>query len=225
MIRSETINKVASAMVKARGQFPTIRKDRVNPHFKSRYADLATVIEAVTESLSVNGLVILQPTDETDTGTMVETLIVHGESGEYIGSTYKLKMAKDDAQGKGAGLTYARRFALCSLLGIAADDDDDGHQASQPQRREQAPPPRQQERPAAPAKDEFSVWLENAAKKLKITTADLVDRLAARIGTIAGSGPERWHAVRLAWLDGEERIDLIEECRRMAGNATQPQPA
>ena len=121
---------IATALVKAQKAFGPALKTSTNPHFKSKYADLSSCVEAVIESLNDNGIMLMQPCHESETGVTVETLFVH-ESGETL-SAGKLHVpaAKQDPQGYGSALTYARRYSLMAACGIAPEDDD-GNAASQ----------------------------------------------------------------------------------------------
>lgn len=123
------MKNIASALVKAQKQFGPALKSSSNPHFKSRYADLAACVEAVIEALNDNGIALVQFTHECDSGVIVETQFIH-ESGETL-SAGKLHVpaAKHDAQGYGSALTYARRYSLMAACGIAPEDDD-GNAAS-----------------------------------------------------------------------------------------------
>lgn len=123
--------KVASAFVKAQKQFGPALKSSTNPHFKSRYADLAACVEAVVDALNANGIALMQRTYECETGVQVETVFIH-ESGEVIeGGMLHVPASKADAQGYGSALTYARRYSLLAATGLAPEDDD-GNAASRP---------------------------------------------------------------------------------------------
>lgn len=115
---------IASALVKAQKGFGPALKASTNPHFRSKYADLAACVEAVIDSLNENGVMLMQVTHEAESGVMIETLFIH-ESGEQM-SAGKLFMpaTKFDAQGFGSALTYARRYSLMAACGIAPEDDD-----------------------------------------------------------------------------------------------------
>jgi hypothetical protein len=126
----------------------TAKKDSANPFFKSSYADLAACWEACRTPLSSNGLAIIQTTRHTQTGDVqVISTLAHAESGEWIKGVLTIKPVKADPQGIGSALTYARRYALCAMVGIAPDDDDDGEAAMGRPQTTQAPmqqqPPRQ----------------------------------------------------------------------------------
>lgn len=126
------LDKLIPALVKFQSEVPAIPKDKENPFFKNNqtgkkamYADLATIIETIKPVLAENGLCFTQPVQ----GEMLETYLYH-VSGQYIKSEMKINNEKNNAQGFGSGLTYARRYALSSILGITADDDDDGNEAA-----------------------------------------------------------------------------------------------
>lgn len=124
------MQKIAQALVKAQKAFGPALKSSTNPHFKNRYADLAACVEAVVDALNENGIMLMQPCHEVATGVMIETLFVH-ESGETM-SAGKLHVpaAKQDPQGYGSAITYARRYSLMAACGIAPEDDD-GNAATQ----------------------------------------------------------------------------------------------
>jgi hypothetical protein len=124
MIKSETINQIASALVKAQSEMGNAAKGASNPFFKSKYADLNAIREACLPVLSRHGLSVLQPTVFIDGRKFVETLVMH-ESGEFIGGHTEILSVKEfDAQAQGSGVSYARRYGLQSLLCIGAEDDD-----------------------------------------------------------------------------------------------------
>ena len=123
------MKEIASALVKAQKAFGPALKTSSNPHFKSRYADLAACVEAVMDGLNNNGIALIQQTHECESGVMVETVFVH-ESGEtYSAGKLHVPAVKQDAQGYGSALTYARRYSLMAACGIAPEDDD-GNMAS-----------------------------------------------------------------------------------------------
>jgi hypothetical protein len=124
--------QIAAAFVKAQSQFGAALKTSTNPHFKSRYADLTSCIEAVIDALNSNGIALIQQTHEVESGICIETVFLH-ESGEELRSgKLWLPASKQDPQGYGSALTYARRYSLMASCGIAPEDDD-GNAASKPQ--------------------------------------------------------------------------------------------
>ncbi len=127
---SPGIANVAAALAKAQGAMQHALKDAENPHFKSKYADLASVIDACRAALAANGIAIHQVTYDADNGVIVNTMLLH-ESGEWLDSgPVFVPVAKGDAQGHGSAYTYARRYSLSLAVGIAQDDDDGNAAAS-----------------------------------------------------------------------------------------------
>ena len=125
------MKQIASALVKAQKAFGPALKTATNPHFKSRYADLAACVEAVIEGLNSAGIALVQRTSLDDAGVTVETVFVH-ESGEMLEcGKLNVPAAKHDPQGYGSALTYARRYSLMAACGIAPEDDD-GNAGSKP---------------------------------------------------------------------------------------------
>lgn len=123
MLTSETITAIMPAFIKAQGNFAPALKSATNPHFKSKYVALDGVIDAVAGALRDQGIAIMQMTDIEDSRTVLITRLIH-ESGEWLGGRYPVYPVKADPQGEGSALTYARRYALMALVGIAPEDDD-----------------------------------------------------------------------------------------------------
>ena len=122
---------IATALVKAQSEMSNPAKGNTNPFFKSKYADLNAVREAVIPVLNANGISVLQPMKNVDGKNYVNTILLH-ESGEQIESFTEIIYSKqNDAQVQGSGITYARRYGLQSFVCVGADDDD-GNKASQP---------------------------------------------------------------------------------------------
>ena len=118
------MQKIASALVKAQKAFGPALKSSTNPHFRSKYADLSACVEAVIDALNENGIALMQIPHECENGVTVETLFIH-ESGETLsGGKLHVPASKQDAQGYGSALTYARRYSLQAACGIASTDDD-----------------------------------------------------------------------------------------------------
>lgn len=131
------MKNIATALVKAQQAFGPALKSSTNPHFRSRYADLSACVEAVIEGLNSAGIALIQRTSEDLTGVTVETVFIH-ESGEMLEcGKLHVPAAKQDPQGYGSALTYARRYSLMAACGIAPEDDD-GNAAS---RKSSAPAP------------------------------------------------------------------------------------
>jgi hypothetical protein len=128
----QTVGKaIASAFVKAQADFGPALKTNTNPHFKSKYAGLDACVEAVIDALHKHGIGLMQRTLPCESGVTVETVFLHN-SGETLSSgPLHVPAQKQDAQGYGSALTYARRYSLMAACGIAPEDDD-GHAASKP---------------------------------------------------------------------------------------------
>lgn len=129
MDKSETITKIASALLGAQKEMGNAVKDSVNPFLKNKYADLNSVREACIPILNLHGVVVLQPTIYLDGKPFVKTMLLH-ESGEWMaGVTEIICNKQNDAQSHGSKVTYARRYGLQSFVNIGSEDDD-GNQAS-----------------------------------------------------------------------------------------------
>lgn len=118
------VAKLAEALSKAQGQMGAAQKDRVNPHFKSSYATLASVIDAVRKPLSDAGIAVMSTFKQASPKSVtVTTWLVHS-SGAHMRSECTVELAQANAQGLGSAITYARRYSLMALCNIAPDDDD-----------------------------------------------------------------------------------------------------
>ena len=123
MEKSDSIKSLAAAMCKAQSEMGGAHKGANNPFFKSKYADLAAVVQAVKEPFSNNGLSYAQfPINDGDK-IGVETILMH-DSGEWLMNRFTVKATKQDAQGAGSVITYCRRYGLQAIAGIPSEDDD-----------------------------------------------------------------------------------------------------
>ena len=142
MNRSDSIKEIAGALAKAQGAIQAAKKDSENPHFKAKYADLASVWAACREQLSSNGIAVVQAPGECSDGRVwLETMLLHS-SGEWISELLSIPLAKVDAHGFGSALTYARRYALAAMVGVAPDDDDGNAAAKHGEAVSNGPAPR-----------------------------------------------------------------------------------
>src|SRR5262245_48040918 len=137
MEHSNELAKLAKALVAFQEEIGTVAFDADNPFFKSKYASLLALREAAQPILAKHKLAVSQPPENEGS---VTTILMH-ESGEYIYSTLTLKPSKDDPQGRGSAITYARRYAYAAILGLVSDQDDDGNAASAPAPAKQAAKP------------------------------------------------------------------------------------
>jgi hypothetical protein len=159
---------IAEALAAAQAELTDPVKDLVNPHFKSRYADLATVLKTVRPVLSKHGIALTQTTRVEDDGRMLLVTRLHWRDEEVVGY-YPVSPTKNDPQGLGSAMTYARRYALQAIVGVAADDDDDGNAASAP-------------KPSAPRID------ETAALIAKIAACVDIEELRGMRPAVAAAG-------------------------------------
>ena len=122
-MQSETIGALAAALSKAQADITGALKDSSNPFFKSKYADLASCWDACRKQLAANGLSVIQTTQMTEQGLMLVTTLAHS-SGEWIAGQMPVLTKDSSPQGQGSGITYARRYALAAIVGLAQIDDD-----------------------------------------------------------------------------------------------------
>jgi hypothetical protein len=162
---------IAEALAAAQAELTDPPKDSVNPHFKSRYADLATVLKTVRPVLSKHGIAFTQTTRVEDDGRMLLVTRLHWRDEEVVGY-YPVSPTKNDPQGLGSAMTYARRYALQAIVGVAADDDDDGNAASNAASA----------KPSAPRID------ETAALVSRIAACVDIEELRAMRSAVAAAG-------------------------------------
>jgi hypothetical protein len=208
MNRSEQINELAEALAKAQGAVDNAAKASNNPHFKTKYADLASVREAIREPFSANGLSYVQFLRWSPNVVEIETMLMH-KSGQFLSDTLPMPIGKNDAQAVGSAATYGRRYSLMAIAGIAPDEDDDGNAAvaSSPRpsnvngnyapARPSAPEPRRQITPApvqvddTPFDDELSSEAREAFLASAKATIANTDRSYADIAIWWNAGDQR----------------------------------
>jgi hypothetical protein len=118
------MQELAKALVKAQSSMNHAAKDAKNPHFKSSYSSLVSVIDAIRPHLAENGLAFVQKTHDAEGGVCVETMLIHESGQELSFGRLFVPATKQDAQGYGSALSYAKRYSLQAGLGIASEDDD-----------------------------------------------------------------------------------------------------
>ena len=175
MQKSESIKNLAQALIIFHVKVDTIKKDAKNPFFKSTYASLTNILDAINEPLIESGLAISQFPTGADGLT---TILIHGESGEWISSTYEMRPVKDDPQGRGSCITYQRRYALASVLSLNIDEDDDGNKATYPSGNVEEKPWLNKN------SDEFKKVKDYMDKGGKIDSVKLKYRLSKEIETL-----------------------------------------
>lgn len=157
METSTTLAELAKALAKFQFEVESVTKDAVNPFYKSKYATLENIAEKIKKPMNDNGLSYVQlPTGDNG----LTTMLMH-TSGEWVRSTMTLHPAKNDPQGQGSAITYARRYALSALLGLVTDEDDDGNEASTPKK----PAETLKTAPKAPAKPKSTETPYQGAKR------------------------------------------------------------
>jgi len=181
LMRSAEFGKIAAALAAAQGEMTAALKENANPAFKSRYADLASVLDACRPALSKAGIAITQPPSITGADVAVETWFLHS-SGEFLACRVTAKAKGTDPQSIGSTITYLRRYGLMALAGVAPDDDDDGNAASrrreeprprfEPSREEAAPAPR----PGIPLTvvtvEQYDAWAARNSRSSWVATDD-----------------------------------------------------
>ena len=134
------MKSIATSLAAAQINMGKALKQSNNPHFRSKYADLGSVMDACLPALNEHGIAVIQPTGEDEQGRFVETILIHGESGEQLSCRVPLIVSKNDMQGYGSAVTYARRYGLMAMAGIAPEDDD-GNAAAKAAPKQEPPKP------------------------------------------------------------------------------------
>ena len=148
MTTSLEINELAAALSKAQGKFTAVAKSSDNPFFKSKYAALPDVVQAAAPILSEQGLALTQWIGHNEAGQDILTTYLLHSTGQYLCDVMVLRLTKQDAQGLGSAVTYARRYSYMAVLGLVADEDDDGNAASAKSRSDHAAKPAVSPKPA-----------------------------------------------------------------------------
>ena len=209
---SPTCGKLFEAMACAQGETPQAELNKRNPHFKSDYADLGSIIRAIKASLSKHGIAYIQAPTSNGMDVTVVTVIGH-KSGEWIKSTCRLRASKQDAQGVGAAFTYGKRYGLGAAVGISTDDDDDGNGAvaGGPPQREVGPKLEPKPEPSAPDPkrafaDSIREWSGVNAENLKAACGDTFKKLGVDPKTVAD-----WPALNQRLADAREVFGTFGE--------------
>lgn len=228
MEHSETLTDLAAALSKAQSEVEGAVKGKVNPAFRSRYADLASVWEACREALTTNGLSVIQSPGEMIEGkSMAMTTMLLHSSGQWVRDRLTIPVGKLDAHGYGSATTYARRFALAAFVGVAPEDDD-GNAAAKPKppasnadEPEQPPQGRRDTGPGLPdspdwygckgervtsasqaKKDGLDVWFEEARTQIAaLTSANEWREWCRQNSADVAKLPKDWRAILRAEAD------------------------
>lgn len=164
-MQSETIGKLAEALAKAQKHIDGAKKGAVNPHLRSKYADLSSVWAACRDALADNGLAVTQHMADTGApgSVKVVTTLMHA-SGEWLSGETVMPVTKQDAHGYGSAITYARRYSLAAMVGVSPEDDDASaavaHSAPEAKAQQKPPAKAEPKKADGPARD------SQAAKEL-----------------------------------------------------------
>ena len=182
------INELVAALAKAQGSMKPAVFNRVNPHYKNRYADFTSCMDACRGPLAENGLAVMQYCETIEGRLSLVTMLAH-VSGQSIKSEFPLISAKADSQGFGSAMTYAKRYCLCGMIGIVADEegDDDGEAAVGRGRQEARPAPQ-----------------PKVAQKI-------IPAQVATIKTLEGKLDQECKDKLYAWLNNSYKIERIED--------------
>ena len=204
---------ISAALASAQGEMENAPKDRQNSHFNSRYADLASVIEAVRGPLSKHGIAFTQPPTVEGGRVIVRTVLSH-KSGEWLGCELSARPQQDTPQGIGSTMTYLRRYSLMAMTGIAPDDDD-GEAGMGRETKAPPPPPAKpvkKETPPKVAAEHDASWTPNASAAFCATVDDIGFRYEQVADWCQSLGRQRPSS-----MDSEARKKLLDHLRTDAG--------
>lgn len=196
MKTSDTINELAAALAKAQGSMKNATLNKTNPHFRSKYADLAQIRDAITPALSQNNIAVTQATDIDNGSLIVVTRLMH-QSGQWLESRFPIIADVNKPQAMGSAYTYAKRYSLAAICNIAADEDDDGNEA--------------QEHGAKPAEVRAMTGTEGARKSVARADYDGLVRELRSAQTVEAL--KEWAALRKADINKlpADWIDHLQE--------------
>lgn len=210
MRHSDQLDQLGTALAAVQASIEDAPKDSLNPHFKSKYADLATVLQTIRPKLAANGLSVCQTTAVLPDGGVVLTTTLLHKSGQWMAGDYPLEPTQRTPQGMGGAMTYARRYCLAAIVGIAQDDDD-GNAASDRHNghHHQTPPARPQ--PTTPKPPiTFDAWLAARSKDFGVPFHALADEV---FGFACDQG---WTTKELPLEDWADMFEATFEANRDA---------
>jgi alpha-L-fucosidase len=211
MQHSESLKELATALAAAHGEIENATKNSTNPHFRSKYADLAEIINTTRPVLSKHGLSVVQIPGFADGVVTVDTMLLH-KSGEWVQHTSGAPIGKADAQGVGSATTYLRRYSLAAVCGIAQEDDDaESAVSNSPQRSQPARQNGNAPRQATAKQKEYLGKLLASS----VFTADERTRLQGALD--AGEGERVSKAIE--WAKDELEARKAIQAEEMAGAA------
>lgn len=173
MQHSESIAKLAAALMVFQSEVKDPARDGENPHFRSKYVQIDGLLAAVRPILAQHGLSVVQSTGGDGQNVTITTMILH-TSGEWLKTdALTLRAQQATPQGAGSAITYGRRYSLSAALGVAWDDDDDGNAASTPPKAEKKAAPKAKAKAEAPRKVDSLRAIAAAAKEIGVTNDDI----------------------------------------------------
>lgn len=214
---STDVGELAKALSAAQAEMRHALKSAENPHFRSRYADLAGIIDACREPLAKHGLAFTQLAGYSQGGASVRTVLMH-TSGQYIWSLLVVPVNKQDAQGVGSALTYARRYGLSAIVGIAQDDDD-GNGAGQDDGRRSQPKAKVGPKPSPVAERVSEIVRALEAAKAPGSVWDILSGFSTEsLPREAGEAVSAYAFSLEAFLDGNAPdMETANKLRKRAG--------
>ena len=231
MEMSQTVGKIFTALGELQETLPIIGKNAINPHFGNTYADLAAIIEVANASMHKVGLSYSQIPSADSQNVTVTTIIVHGESGEWIRGSLSMVAKNPGPQAIGSTITYAKRYALQSMIGIGpADEDDDGNAGTELRGGKVTSPSKEEAKPDANG----VVYLSDISSKLFAKKGDVKaylndtfgvdefeelsgDQLERAIGDVEMIGTQKMRFVELAKELKYPNKQIIKEIREVGG--------
>lgn len=211
MKTSEQIGELAAALVKAQGELKHAVKCATNPHFKSSYADLQSIVDVSRPTLAKHGLAVVHGCESADGAVVTVTCRLVHTGGQWMESSLALRPTKPDPQGIGSAITYGRRYTLASIIGVATEDDD-GNAASVP-----AAPP-QAQRSAAPkpvASDPRKAFTQTVQQWTGLPMEDIpsaIAKIKKRCGITTAASTEADVAAMAKWVAEQQAkgVDALE---------------
>lgn len=211
MKTSETIATLSKALANVQKTIKNPPKNKVNPHFNSRYVDLSDGLDTIRAALSAEGIAVIQGTELMNDFIFLNTRLAHA-GGEWIESTYPVGNPGDRPQALGSAMTYARRYSIFGMVGVAGEDDDDGNAAEQaakdaPQKgRSKAAPPKTATPGFTPEESETVFNVMKAVLDLVTSRDELVDWATENRDNKAKLTPEHNKKITDIFMEVQKRI-------------------
>lgn len=184
---------IYTALCKFQGEIKNPAFDRENPHFRSKYASLPTILELVLPILTKNGIALIQSSEMSENKVNVRTSLYHAESNTEVYTHCELPVQKQDAQGYGSAITYARRYGIMSICAIAGDDDDDGNEAVSMPKKQGKPAITQPTKVVKPPEVSTVTVQDTAENSTRIVTG--IERITVKDGVGTGGKPYKLYTL------------------------------